>query len=168
MPYSVSANAMIRQPRPTTATRLGLLLGGELRGTLRDQRVRRPDERAPGTLPDVHDHLASVAERVWHRPPVADLHGLDRRRRVAVAHLEEHRAAVLVDRAGDDLARQVVAAIRGGVRDQLRGLHRLAGGAEGCVDEGGGKQYCCAQRDPQADTTLATGVHRRAADYRSQ
>src|SRR5439155_24090344 len=166
-PFTVRAKAMVRQARPTTATRSGLLLGGELRGALRDQRVRRPDEHGAGGPPHVHDHLAAFAERVGHGARVADLNRPGGGGRVAVADLEVRGVAALVDRAVDDLAGQVVAAARVGVGDELRGLHRLAGGAEGRVDEGGGKQDGGAQRDPQANTALATGVHRRVVNYRS-
>ena len=62
------------------------------------------------------------------------------------------------DRAGHDLAGQVVA-VAGRGAQQLRGLFRLGRGAERGVDQGRGEQHRGAEGDDQTDLSLAAGIH---------
>src|SRR3954452_25286830 len=109
-------SARTMQPEPRLSTRSGLLLGGELRGALRHQRVVLADERR-ALLADVDDDLAAVAEWVGQRPLVRDGDG---DAPLAVAHPEGVGGARAGDRAGLDLAGQLVRPSR------LRAGHQLA------------------------------------------
>src|SRR4051794_16484476 len=118
IPYAHATSARIRHARP----RMGIepsglrLVGRELRRALRDERVVLAHEDA-ALLPHGDDDLAVLAEGVGHRSGVADGHG---RAAGAIAHAEVEDLA-LVRVAGDDLARQLVGASRGGARQQLAG-----------------------------------------------
>src|SRR5689334_13894440 len=102
----------------------------ELGGALGDERVAFADE---GAVLDFagEDDLAAAAEGVRDGAPIGD-----RQRRpaaFAVDDAEEQLVAAVANRAGNDLAGQVVARSRRGV-DQLGGLRRCARGAERRVD----------------------------------
>src|SRR5919198_486789 len=159
MPYAQTARARIRQAAPTLAMRSSalVLLVGELRGALRDERVLLAHEDV-ALLAHGDDDLAPVAERVGHRARIADRHG---RAAVAVAHPEVDGAAVLPDRAVHDLAGQLVRAPALGARGESARLHRLAGCVEARVDERSGQHDGRGERDDQADPALAGRVHQR-------
>src|ERR1700748_1543412 len=99
MPYSAQHSATIRQALPATSTSGLGLLGRELRGALRRQRVLLPDERV-ALLAHVHHDLGVGPERGRQRAGVADGHGRPAR---AIADAEVRRLARLAV-AGDDLA----------------------------------------------------------------
>ena len=136
---------------------LRIALLRELRGALGDQRVALADEGPVLDRAGEHD-LAPGAERVGDGAGVGDR---DARRGVlAVGDPEADRLAVVADRAGHDLAGQVVG-LAGGRVEQLRGLLGLGRGAERRVDEGGGEQHRCPERHHQADLPFALGVQGR-------
>src|SRR3954454_7234000 len=81
----------------------------ELRRALRDQGVLRAREGAVAHLPG-DDDLAALAERIGHAAAVHDGHGAAVA--VAIADGEAQKVALAVDRAGGDLARQLVRAPR--------------------------------------------------------
>src|SRR5215218_8890818 len=108
-------SARTRQPDPRLSTRSGLLLGRELRGALRHQRVALAHERRT-LLADVDDDLAPVPEGVGQRALVGDG---DRHVALAVADAEGVRRAVAADRARLDLPRQLLGAARLGAGRQL-------------------------------------------------
>src|SRR3954470_965170 len=97
----------------------------ELRRALGDQRVARADE-APGRHLAGDDDLAPVAERVGDRAAVDDGQGAPAA--VAVADLEVQEVAAALDRAGRDLAGELVVAAGRRGRQQLRRRHGIAGG----------------------------------------
>src|SRR4051794_14677385 len=97
-------SARTRQPDPRLSTGSGLLLGRELRGALRHQRVGLAHER-PALLADVDDDLAPVPERVRERTRVGDRDGDVA---LAVADAEGVGGPAAGDRAGLDLAGQLV------------------------------------------------------------
>src|SRR5437764_807128 len=117
------SSAQISAAEPSAAT-LGPRRRRELRRALRDQRVALGDELAVGHLP-ADDDLAPLAEGVGDLAAVAD-----RQRRaatVAVADLEAQVVAAADDRAGGDLACQLVRACGGRPGQQLRRCHSVAG-----------------------------------------
>src|SRR5688572_17094274 len=91
MPYSATTRARKMSARPRTAIsqrlvrRLGLLVLGELRRALGDERVLLAHEGAGLVLLDGHDDLAALAERVGHAADVLDR---DARPALALLHLE--------------------------------------------------------------------------------
>src|ERR671916_299709 len=95
MPYSAIARAMIRQALPTVSIAdslsLLLLLGGELRRALGDQRIVLADEGVT-LAANVDDHLAALAEGIGNRPVVGDRHGLAAR---TILHAERVRVAAV-------------------------------------------------------------------------
>src|SRR5215208_3678045 len=131
-----------------------VLLGGELRRALRDQRAPLTDE--PVALPaHADDHLAALPEGIWERPLVGDGHGA---LAGPVAYPEVRRRA-LAGVARLDLARELVDLAGLRARQQLARRARLAGGAEARVDEGSGQQHGDAERHHEADLALAAGIH---------
>src|SRR5215207_3745466 len=80
-----------------------VLLGGELRRALRDQRALLAHE-AGALPPHADDDLATLAERVGQRSVIGDGHGALAR---AVAHAEVRRGP-LAGVPGLDLARELV------------------------------------------------------------
>src|SRR4051794_1719246 len=126
MPYRLVASTSIRQALPAISTgppSSGLvLLGGELRRALRDQRSLLPDEPL-ALAADADDHLAALAERVGQRPVVGDRH---RALPGAIAHPEVRRRALAgIPRL--DLAGELVDLAGLRVRHELARRARLAG-----------------------------------------
>src|SRR6186997_1903701 len=101
--------------------RLAIRFGRELRGALRDQRFRLPDESAVLEAAG-EDDLAAAPERVRHGPLVGHRQALALA--VAVDHPEGDPVALVADRAFDDPAGHLVAGAGTG-GEQLRGLLRL-------------------------------------------
>src|SRR5215211_8113896 len=132
-----------------------LLLGGELRGALRDQRALLADE-AVALAADADDHLAALAERIRQRALVGDR---DRALAGPVAH-PEVRGRALARVAGLDLAGELVDLAGLRARHQLARRARLARRREARVDEGSGEQQGDAERHDEADLALAAGIHR--------
>src|SRR4051794_2058550 len=103
MPKSATPSASRMSARPRTAISRGLLLVlGELRRALRDERVALAHERAVGALADRHDDLAALAERVRDAALVADRDG---RRPRPLAHAERVHVTAADVGALLDLAR---------------------------------------------------------------
>src|SRR5687767_864784 len=159
MPYRLVASTRIRQALPAISTgqpSSGLvLLGGELRGALRDQRALLAHE-AVALAADADDHLATLAERIRQRALVRNGH---RALAGTVAH-PEVRGRALARVAGLDLAGELVDLAGLRAADQLARRARLAGGREARVDQRSGQQDGDAERHDEADLTLAAGIHR--------
>src|SRR3954463_12619609 len=120
MPYRHVASARIRQALPATSTSGLRLIGSELRGALRDQRVLLADVGV-ALLAHVDDHLAPLAERVGERALVGPGHGA---RAGAVAYPEvRHGSVPGVPRL--DLAGELVHLARLGGGEQLARRARL-------------------------------------------
>src|SRR5436190_11338640 len=166
---------MMRQaaPSPITSTAplapargdhdvLRILLGlrRELRRALGDQAVALAHEGLVLREAPTDDDLAAGAEGVGHLAGVANRDG-GASTPGPILDPEVEVGAAPVDRAGHDDAGQVVrlAGLRG---EELRGLLRLARGAERRVYEAGGEQHSGAERDDQTDLPLAVGVHSRS------
>src|SRR3954454_2206234 len=108
MPYAAVARARMSRARPTVAMFSALLAArgvfGELRRALRDERVALADDRR-AVLADGHDDLAPLAEGVRNR---AGVRHRDRGRAVAVADAEGQPVRPGADRAGLDLAGELI------------------------------------------------------------
>src|SRR3954447_9421512 len=148
------------RPANSTAPSARLLLVLELRRALGDQRVALADERV-ALLADRDDHLAVGAERVRHRALVGDRDGRRPGPGVALANAEVQRlAAPPVPRL--DLAGQLIALARLGVREQGSGRHGLARRREGRVDQRAGQEHHCRQQDDEPAPALAARSHLKA------
>src|SRR5436853_481498 len=152
---------MTRQAEPTAPVtnalpleRLPAGLALELRRALRDERVALPDEAA-ASHPSRDDHLAPVAERVGHHARVDDRH---RDAPTAVADAAAEQAAAPADRAGHDLAGDLVRPA-GRPPQHLRGALRLGGLAKARPDERASQQHGSRQRHHEADLPLAGRIH---------
>src|SRR6478609_5649806 len=124
---SIARNASARRALP----RLAVIRGGELRRALGHKRVAFTDECAVLDFPG-EDDLAAAAERVGDGAAVG--HREARAAAFAVGDAEAQFLAVVANRARHYFAGQVVGRPGRGA-EQLRGLLRLAGGAERRVDE---------------------------------
>src|SRR3954447_19080827 len=128
-----------------------LLLLGELRRALGDERVSLGHERAVPELAR-DDHLAPLPEWIGHDARVGDRH---RGGAVPVAHAETEVVADVPDGAVDHPAGEVVRAA--GL--DVAGLAGLGGGAEAGVDQGRREQHGGREGDDKPKLALARGVH---------
>src|SRR4051794_14271434 len=150
------ANERIRQARPRVAISGPLVLRGELRRALGDQRVLLARPLRPA-LADADADLAPVAERVGHRSGV---HHRDRRRAVQILDAEADRgAADVTDRAVDDPAVDLVGLARLALLEQVARLELLDRRAHRREDQRAGQQDGGGQRHDEAHLALASGVH---------